>query len=522
MAVVRPPYGAHPGPGPQPNQGHPIPAGPVHLGHPGQPGQQPGQHPGFQGQFQAPPAPQAYGSQMQQAYQPQPYQAHARQGTGAVRSAPRSTPIYGAAGGFAMIAAGLFIAYGVSGPKGSSAATLPTALDPRPVVADAGAATALLGKPVEVKIGKNTAVKTWAELGLELDAEEAKRPTAALPLRINSEKALLALRDLKSHHDRAPTDAFLDLEGRKVVADSPGEGIDLFGSLPRLEAAARSGATAVELRAVPVPASVTIETLGIDDISHVLGTFTTKFSVADKERNFNLKLAASKINGFVMKPGQEFSFNGVVGERSEKEGYKVAHVITAGEMVDGLAGGTCQISTTLFGASFFAGLDIVKTTTHSRPSVYTPLGFDATVVWPNVDLKMSNGYEFPIAIHYRVAGGEATVEILGKKRPWDKIVFERKVLESEPYPTEERLDDTLPVGAVTLDQEGFEGYKMTRFRKFYKDGKHKKTEKWDVVYKPVTEYVRRGTSTDPNAKVPKEKPHHGPQAPKSDTFTLAQ
>lgn len=511
MAVVRPPYGA-PGHGPQPNPNQ----GPVHLG------QQPGQHPGFHGQFQAPPAPQAYGSQMQQAYPPQPFQAHPRQGTGAVRSAPRSTPIYGAAGGFAMIAAGLFIAYGVSGPKGSSAATLPTALEPRPQVADLGSAQALLGKQVEVKIGSSTAVKTWAELGIEVDAEEAKRPTGALPLKINNEKALAALRDLKSHHDRAPTDAFLNLEGRKVVPDAPGEGIDLYGSLPRLEAAARSGAVAVELRSVPVPATVTVASLGIDDISHVLGTFTTKFSVADKERNFNLKLAASKINGYVMKPGEEFSFNGVVGERSEKEGYKVAHVITAGEMVDGLAGGLCQISTTLFGASFFAGLEIVKTITHSRPSVYTPLGFDATVVWPNVDLKLANSYDFPITVHYRVAGGEATVEILGKKRPWDKVVFERKVLESEPYPTEERLDDNLPIGTVTLDQEGFEGYKMTRFRKFFKDGKQKKVEKWDVTYRPVTEYIRRGTSTDPNAKVPKEKAHHGPQAPKSDTFSMSQ
>ena len=116
-----------------------------------------------------------------------------------------------------------------------------------------------------------------------------------------------------------------------------------------------------------------------------------------------------------------------VGERSEKEGYKIAHVITAGEMVDGLAGGTCQISTTLFGAAFFAGLDIVKTTNHSRPSAYTPLGFDATVVWPDTDLKLKNPYDFPVVIHYRVANGEAVVEILGKKRPYDKIVFERHI-----------------------------------------------------------------------------------------------
>src|SRR5439155_19603068 len=145
-----------------------------------------------------------------------------------------------------------------------------------------------------------------------------------------------------------------------------------------------------------VPATTTRETLGIDDISTVLGTYRTTFPVTDQTRNFNLKLAASKLNGVVLKPGVEWSFNGQVGERSEKEGNKIAHVITAGEMVDGLAGGTCQISTTLFGAAFFAGLDIPNTTNHSRPSVYTPLAFDATVVWPDTDLVLRNPYDFPV------------------------------------------------------------------------------------------------------------------------------
>lgn len=421
-----------------------------------------------------------------------------------------------------MIAAGLFVAYGALGGSSPRAQAATSALAPRAQAADPQAAQALLAKTVELRIGKETAVKTWAELGVVLDETEAKSPTQALPLRLDLERAQAALRELKSHHDRAPINAFLDLEHRKVVDDLPGEGVDLWGSLPRIEAAARAGASSVELLAVPVPAAVTKQGLGIDDISQVLGTFTTKFSVSDRERNFNLKLAASKLNGVVMQPHQELSFNDTVGERSEKQGYKVAHVITAGEMVDGLAGGTCQISTTLFGASFFAGLDIVKTTAHSRPSVYTPLGFDATVVWPNTDLKLANPYDFPVVIHYRVAGGEATVEVLGKKRPWDKIVFERKVVETSPFATEERLDEKLPMGVTTLDQVGFEGYTLTRFRRFYKDGEQAKVEKWRVQYKPVTEYVRRGTNPDPEAKLPKDKPHHGPQAPKSDSFSMSQ
>jgi vancomycin resistance protein YoaR len=191
-------------------------------------------------------------------------------------------------------------------------------------------------------------------------------------------------------------------------------------------------------------------------------------------------------------------------------------------MVDGLAGGTCQISTTLFGAAFFAGLDIVKTINHSRPSAYTPLGFDATVVWPNTDLKLKNPYEFPVVIHYRVANGEALVEILGKPRPYDKVVFERHILESTPFATEERLDEEMPKDATSIDQAGFDGYKLERFRRFYQDGKLVKSNKWTIEYKPVTEYVRRGTNTDPDAKAPPEKPVARLQEPKGDDFKMAQ
>ncbi len=179
-------------------------------------------------------------------------------------------------------------------------------------------------------------------------------------------------------------------------------------------------------------------------------------------------------------------------------------------------------STTLFGASFFAGLDIVKTTNHSRPSAYTPLGFDATVVWPDTDLKLKNPYDFPVVIHYRVANGEALVEILGKPRPYDKVVFERHVIEETPFTSEERLDDEIADGQTSLDQAGFDGYKLTRYRRMYKDGKQAKVDTWTVTYKPVTEYVRRGTNKDPDAKMPAVKEIHPLHAPDSESFAMSQ
>ena len=123
-----------------------------------------------------------------------------------------------------------------------------------------------------------------------------------------------------------------------------------------------------------------------------------------------------------------------------------------------------------------------------------------------------------LAIHYRVANGEALVEILGKPRPYDKIVFVRKILEETPYATEERLDDEMPDGQTMLDQPGFNGYKLTRFRRFYQGKKMVREQKWTVNYKPVTEYVRRGTNPDPNTPMPKEKEIHPLTAPKPEEF----
>jgi len=461
---------------------------------------------------------------------------------GGTRSKQQGAVLLGLAGGMLVVAVGLTAGYYVIGTKSeASAATTQLPVGAEPVPARDAKATpsevlrAYTAREVAVKTASGITTLTWADLGVEVDPDEVGRTPvkteadlqtfgakASIPVRLDRDKAISALMQIKHKHDKSPLNAFLDLEAKEIHADTPGVGLDVWGSLPALTAAAREGAKQVELVTIPVPATVTKAGLGIEDISHVMGHHLTKFAVTDRDRNFNLKLAASKLNGVVLKPGEEWSFNATVGERSEKEGYKVAHVITAGEMVDGLAGGTCQISTTLFGAAFFAGIDIVKTTNHSRPSAYTPLAFDATVVWPDTDLKLKNPYDFPVVIHYRVANGEALVEILGKQRPYDKIEFERNVIEETPYSTEERLDEEMPEGQTSLDQAGFNGYKIERFRKFYQGKKVVKTNKWTVTYKPVTEYIRRGTSTDPNAKMPVEKEVHLLKAPTSDKFVMAQ
>jgi vancomycin resistance protein YoaR len=373
----------------------------------------------------------------------------------------------------------------------------------------------MLTRSVELQFDGKKLSRTWGDLGVTLDKDSG----GPVVDRARVEKALL---ELKAHLDRAPLNARMDMEAKVVHREQPGFGIEIFGAVSAIEAAARAQSSSIALEGAAIPASFTVADLGIDDISTVLGHFETKFAIAEKARNDNLKLLASHMDGIVLRPGQEISFNKTSGDRTEKEGYKVAHVIEAGEMVDGMAGGACQISTTLHGAAFFAGLDITATTPHSRPSTYVPLGFDSTVVYPAVDLKFKNPYDFSVAIHYRVARGEAEVEILGKKRPFDKVEFVREVVEQSKFETVTREDPTIAVGHMVIDQPGYPGYKINRYRNIYRKGKVIKKNKWVLSYRPVVEYVRMGINPDPNLPPPKEKKSHMPKPAKGTKMTMTQ
>ncbi len=330
-----------------------------------------------------------------------------------------------------------------------------------------------------------------------------------------------ALAPIKQRLDVGPKDAHLDLENRKVHKAQDGFALDLFGSVSAVQLALKTGAAEVQLEGVAIPAEKTVADLGVDDISTVIGSFKTKFSVAEKTRNANLKLLASKINGYELQPGEKFSFNDLTGDRLLEDGFKMAHVISQGQMVDGMAGGSCQISTTLHGAAFFSGLDILRVTPHSRPSTYVTLGLDATVVASRVDLQHRNPYDFPVVVHYRVARGVSHVEILGKEKPFDEIEFERNIDKRIDFETVTREDPNMGMGHMVVEQMGYPGYKVSKIRRVYKDDKVIRTDKWKLRYQPVIEYARLGINPNPNLPAPKKRRGHGPK-PASGKFSMRQ
>ena len=335
-------------------------------------------------------------------------------------------------------------------------------------------------------------------------------------------KALEVLAGIRDQYGRPPVNARVDLEKRTVIPEELGYAVDVYASLASLDEAARARRSEVTLVAGDVEPQMTREKLGNPDFSHVMGHFETRYPPVEKDRNYNLRLVAEHVNGQILMPGQDFSFNEVVGDRTEKEGYRVAHVIQAGEMVDGLAGGACQISSTLHGAAWFAGLDIVNSIPTPAPRRTSPWG--STPRWSTPAWTSSSGTRIPSrwSIHYTVNQGTVRVEILGAERPWTKVVFEREIKKEIPFDTVSREDDTLPLGTQIIEQIGFPGYELLRKRHFYKGGKLVKTEKREIKYPSTTEYVRIGNNPDPNLSAPKQPDLHGPTGPGKDVYLMAQ
>lgn len=161
--------------------------------------------------------------------------------------------------------------------------------------------------------------------------------------------------------------------------------------------------------------NVTTNMLGTEAFPNLLSTYSTKYSTSAVDRTTNLKLAASKINGTVLMPGETFSYNKVVGERTIAAGYKEAPIYVSGKVVDGVGGGICQITTTLYNAVVYANLEIVERTNHQFVPSYAPASRDATVVYGAIDFKFKNNRDYPIKLVCSVSNGIANFQIFGLK-----------------------------------------------------------------------------------------------------------
>jgi vancomycin resistance protein YoaR len=171
-----------------------------------------------------------------------------------------------------------------------------------------------------------------------------------------------------------------------------------------------NGSSIIEVPRLAIHANVDSELL-----AHIrekpIGHYATYFNANNTNRSFNIALAAKTINNHVIFPGETFSFNQVVGERTLEKGYLRASVIVRGELSEGIGGGICQVSSTLFNSVDRAGLKIVRRYSHSRNVPYVPPGRDATVSWDGPDFAFQNQYNQPILIRSTAGGGTVLVTL---------------------------------------------------------------------------------------------------------------
>ncbi len=258
----------------------------------------------------------------------------------------------------------------------------------------------------------------------------------------------LDLDALYAEHFIAPVDAVLDETDYSITPEVLGYDFDLE-ELKALTAAAGEGQT-VTVTFRYVPAALTAKAIDATLFQDVLSSVSTNHT-NESNRNTNLKLACQAINGKILRPGETFSYNETLGERTRDKGYKSAGAFSGGKTVNTVGGGICQVSSTLYYACLKADLEIVQRTAHGFPVSYVPFGMDATVSWGTLDYKFRNNTDSPIRIEASVSDGQVHVKLVGTdtKDYYVKMTYEtvdgpyegKVVYEDYPYNNKEGYRD---------------------------------------------------------------------------------
>ena len=201
------------------------------------------------------------------------------------------------------------------------------------------------------------------------------------------------------------------------------------------------------------------------DYPYELATYTSYYRSSDETRTANLKAAVSKLNNIKIPDDAVFSFNQTVGKRTITAGYETAKVINGGEFVDGLGGGVCQVSSTLFECVLRANVEIVYRTNHSLEIGYVPLGGDATVQWNSKDFKFKNTLGCDVRIKMTCEGGKLTCKLYGKKdvkpnnvkinikKDGDQYILTRTVDGKQNYRTVSKYSKPKPTTTKKKDKD---------------------------------------------------------------------
>ncbi len=375
-------------------------------------------------------------------------------------------------------------------------------------------------RSIRVRADRRRWVVEAGQLGLQVDVEEAVRRAylvgrqgawwsrarqrwrlwtagveVKLPRRVDA-------RRLRAFVDRVAREVDVPAQdGRLVVASGrvevvpgrTGRAVDIPAAEERLRNALLLPAAEVELPVRRVQPRWTVERLVALGISQPVASFTTRFA-GDPDRAHNIALAASRLRGVLLPTGSVLSFNALVGPRTQAAGFRQAPVLVEDELVPGDGGGVCQVSTTLFNAALLAGLEVQQRVNHTQPVPYVPLGMDATVVYPSVDLRVRNPGP-ALLLWTEWTADRLTVTFYGSARPHRRVKVLVTDVEVLPPPALEvvRPDPHLPPGRRTA-LPARPGYRATTVREVWESGRLVRREVVArSVYRPVPRVVKVGT-----------------------------
>ncbi len=237
----------------------------------------------------------------------------------------------------------------------------------------------------------------------------------------------------------------------------------------------------------------------------MLSTYTTSYSTSSANRCSNVELATKSIDGIILLPGEEFSFNDALGERTKERGYKPAGAYVSGKTVQEVGGGICQVSSTLYNTVLLSNLEIASRRSHQLTVAYVPLGRDATVNWGTTDFKFRNNTIYPVKLSGHCENKKVTIDMMGTMVEPDMTVKIETSTVSVLEPEEEIVEDPEMYEGETKTEKGSRGYVVDAVRVVYsKDGEVSREKLTRSRYNPVKTVVTVGTKVRETEEVATE------------------
>jgi vancomycin resistance protein YoaR len=344
----------------------------------------------------------------------------------------------------------------------------------------------------------------------------------ATRLAIGGSKADAYFQALSERVGSPPLDAGFAVSGDtvRVVPARSGTELDVPSTARALLRAATSPTNRTArlsvVRAAPERTTAEAQAMGID---RALGSYKT-YNAGTWDRITNLRLGVTLLDGTLVPPAGIFSLNGAIGERTLERGFRSAPVIIGTKYAEEVGGGTSQIATTVFNAAWEAGVRITERNPHSLYISRYPLGRDATVYWPSLDLKFENDTKSWILVKGFVESDGIRVALYGgERRRVESSAGTMSITGSAPV---KRVKDrTLPRGRTVVEEEGSSPSRTSVTRSIYgADGEEIRTETWNTSYKGETRVVRVGAKPkEPKVKDPEQSPGEKTKAPPGDSPT---